>query len=168
MKKYSLDTNCFIDFFSPNLHAYESLARIFALYHKNNIKIMISRHTLDEIPKQKHISNICEVFNFSETIPILDHYPIGDYDEQIASWNNCCGTWNDAKKNQKRQEKLLTLAKSGNDIRDRGAFIDALLNDMDAFITSDKQLVGNGPKERIKTEFDFDVLKPQELIKELE
>jgi len=64
------------------------------------------------------------------------------------------------------QEKIGALAKSGNDIRDRGAYIDAIRGNMYAFITSDKQLVGSGPANKLNNEFKTQVLTPNQLVSE--
>jgi hypothetical protein len=77
------------------------------------------------------------------------------------------GTWEDARRNEEIQNDLEQLAKSGNDIRDRGAFLDAWLGGADVFVTSDKQLVGTGPSKRIQVKFQIRVLWPADLANEL-
>jgi len=56
------------------------------------------------------------------------------------------------------QKKIKALAKAGNDIRDRGAYIDAIRGHLYAFITSDKQLVGSGAANRLNSEFKTKVI----------
>ena len=74
------------------------------------------------------------------------------------------GTCDDMRRNHAIQEELGSLAKSGNDLRDRGAFLDALHASMDAFVTNDKQLVGTGPAKRIFDRFQMRILRPEEAV----
>ena len=77
------------------------------------------------------------------------------------------GTWDDIRRNDQIQEELEKLAKSGNDIRDRGAFIDALCSNYDGFVTSDKQFIGSGPVRRINERFSTKVISPEDLLEEI-
>ncbi|PIY40774.1 MAG: hypothetical protein COZ06_27685, partial [Armatimonadetes bacterium CG_4_10_14_3_um_filter_66_18] len=82
-------------------------------------------------------------------------------------WEQAEGTWGDASQNDDIQCELAVLAKSGNDLRDRGAFLDALKAGVDLFVTSDKQLVGSGPAKRIGDRFGLRVVTPQWLAEAL-
>jgi len=161
MKIITLDTNCFIDTFTPGSHAYSVMQTILKAHKSKQIKITVSLHTLSEIKGPS------EAIEFAKTVEILPHYPIGRFCDQIAKIKDLAGTWGDAKKNQAMQDELAQLAKSGNDIRDRGAYIDAINAKVDAFITSDAQLVRNGPAGRIKDKFGVRVISPMQLASEL-
>lgn len=161
MEKVTLDTNCFIDVFDQRSHAYPYMQKIIEAHKLNQIIITVSRHTLSELIKPD------EVLKFANTFEILPYYPIGSWDELIGSWNELAGTWADAKINQELQEELKQLAKSGNDIRDRGAYIDAIHAKVDAFVTSDGQFAKSGPAERIKNRFNLRVITPKQLAEEI-
>lgn len=103
----------------------------------------------------------------AKTLPELSHWPIGSCKEQVGSWQQLTGSWDDAKRNDEIQRRLEALAKSGTDIRDRGAFVDALRNGVDGFVTSDKQLVGSGPAARINEAFSTKLVTPEQAITEL-
>jgi predicted nucleic acid-binding protein len=161
MKRYALDTNCFIDAFNSTSHAYQPMQRILKAFYSKTILLVVSRHTLSEITKSK------EAFNFAKSVEILPHYPIGTWKEQVATWNQISGTFGDAKRNQKLQEELKALAKSGNDIRDRGAYIDAINAEAYAFVTSDGQFANSSPAQRIQDRFGLQVIIPKQLAEEL-
>lgn len=61
----------------------------------------------------------------------------------------------------------MTLAKSGADLRDRGAYIDALCAKADVFVTSDKDLAGKGPSKRIAEKFGLKIVTPKILASKL-
>jgi predicted nucleic acid-binding protein len=162
MKKVTLDTNCFIDAFDPISRAYPYMQKIIEAHRSKQIVITVSRHTLSEIKEP------VEALNFAQTFEILANYPIGTWEEQVAPWKELGGTWKDAEMNQELQEELEQLAKSGNDIRDRGAYIDAINAHVDAFVTSDGQFAESGPAERIKKRFGLRVITPKQLAKEID
>lgn len=61
------------------------------------------------------------------------------------------------------QKELEQLAKSGNDIRDRGAMLDAIRVKVDVFVTSDHHLVDSNPAKKIQIKFGIRILSPSEL-----
>ena len=146
--KIAADANCFIDAVDTKSHSYPYLLRIIELRNQGFAKLFISRHSLHEIREPKgavDLANSCE---------LLPHYPIGAWDDQIGNWDDLAGTWNDAKLNQATQQKIQNgLAKSGTDIRDRGAYVDALSAGVDVFMTSDGKLVKDGPASRIAEKY---------------
>lgn len=162
MKKVALDTNCFIDAFAPSSHAYPYMQKIIEAHSSKQIIITVSLHTLFEIKEP------IEALNFARNFEVLPLYPIGTWGEQIATWVELAGTWEVARINQELQEELEQLAKSGNNIRDRGAYIDAINAQVDAFVTSDGQFVNSGPAERIKNRFGLRVITPQQLAEEID
>lgn len=161
MIKVVLDANCFIDAVNTSSHAYPSLQMVFFAAKSGRITLAISRHTLAEV---SHPAAACEL---AKTVEVIPHWPIGAIKQQVAAVRQLAGTWQEAKRNEQIQEELEQLAKSGNDIRDRGAYLDALLTRADAFVTSDRHLVGSGPARRIQAKFDLRVLTPSELVSEV-
>ena len=162
MQKVTLDTNCFIDSFKPGSYAYPYMQKIIEAHNSNKIIITVSRHTLSEIKEPT------EALNFAKACEILSHFPIGTFGEQVAAWKELAGTFEDAKINQEIQEELEQLANSGNDIRDRGAYIDAINAHVDAFVTSDGQFAKSGPAERIEKRFGLRVVTPKQLADEID
>jgi predicted nucleic acid-binding protein len=131
-------------------------------HYSKQIVITVSRHTLSEIKEP------IEALNFAQACEILPHYPIGTFGEQVAAWEEVAGTFEDAKINQEIQEELEQLAKSGNDIRDRGAYIDAINAHADAFVTSDGQFAKSGPAQRIEKRFGLRVITPKQLAEKID
>jgi len=162
MEKVTLDTNCFIDSFKPGSYAYPYMQKIMVAHRFHKIIITVSRHTLSEIKEP------IEALNFAQTLEILPHYPIGTFGDQVATWGQLAGTFEDAKINQELQKELEQLAKSGNDIRDRGAYIDAINAYVDAFVTSDGQFAKSGPAKRIEKRFGLRVITPEQLAEEID
>jgi len=157
----ALDTNCFIDAANAKADANAAMRVIVEAHESGVITAMVSRHTLSELHDPP------EARRLAEALPVLPYWPIGTIAEQVATIEQLAGTWEDAGRNEQIQNELAQLAKSGNDIRDRGAFLDALLAGAAVFVTSDKQLAGTGPAKRIQSRFGVRVLAPPELAVEL-
>jgi hypothetical protein len=135
---------------------------IIEAYQSKTIIITVSRHTLSEITEP------IEALQFAQTVEILPHYPIGTIGEQVATWEELAGTFKDAEINQELQEELAQLAKSGNDIRDRGAYIDAINAHVYAFVTSDGHFAKSAPAKRIEERFGLRVITPKQLAEEID
>lgn len=160
--KVTLDANCFIDATNLSSHAHDAMKRLLAAAELQVLELTVSRQTLAELERRPDAS-----LDLAGKCVVLPHFPIGSWDDQVATWHQVAGTWNDAKRNQAIQEELEALAKAGNDIRDRGAYVDALGARVDAFVTSDTQLVGSGPAKRIEARFGLRTLTPRALAEEL-
>jgi len=160
--KIVLDTNCFIYAEDPEAPSHDALQEILRAHKDGQIKLSVSRHTLFELQKKPDAASAR-----AEMLPILPYWPIGTWGEQVGTWSQLEGTWDDARRNDEIQEELKRLAKAGNDIRDRGALLDGLLANADAFVTCDKQLVGSGPAARIYERFGMRILTPSEIADEL-
>jgi predicted nucleic acid-binding protein len=154
--KIVLDANCLIEATDASADAYPYLQRLFAAGQLKKLTLAISRHILAEVTRPRAS---CELAN---TLELLPYWPIGTIAEQVTTIEQLAGTWADAKQNQRIQAEFEKLAKSGNDIRDRGAYLDALRAHADAFVTSDRHLVGSGPARRIEDAFGLRVLTPSE------
>jgi len=157
--KIVLDTNCFIDATSTVPRLRDPIRGILNEYKNGRLELHVSRHTLTELER-----NPDAAFELAKTFPVLPHWPIGTWADQVGSWKQIEGTWCDCERDDAIQEELSKLAKSGNDIRDRGAFLDALRAKADAFVTSDRQLVGIGPAKRISERFGLRVISPTQLL----
>ena len=158
--KIVVDANVIIDATDENSYNYDNAKRLFEMHESGRVKIFISRHTESELCSEKARDIGSNLFK-------LPHYPIGLWDQQVCNWNGARGIWGDAKRNEEINSDLERLACSGDDIRDRGAYIDALKFGADVFVTSDKHLVGNGPAGRIGTKFGLRILQPKDIINEL-
>ena len=160
--KVALDTNCLIDAFDQSSHAYEAMQRILNIANAGRITLAVSRHTLAEISSPPAA---LELANSLESLP---YWPIGTIAEQVATIAQLTGTWEDAARNEGIQLELKQLAKSGNDIRDRGAYLDALGANADVFVTTDRHFAGSGPARRIRERFRLRVTTPTDLLSEFE
>ena len=158
----ALDSNCFIDATNPDSPSFGPMRCILRSRDQGRVALTVSRHTLAELD-----ARLDEARALSRLLPILPHWPIGTWGEQVCTWEQAEGTWGDASQNDDIQCELAVLAKSGNDLRDRGAFLDALKAGVDLFVTSDKQLVGSGPAKRIGDRFGLRVVTPQWLAEAL-
>lgn len=159
--KIVLDTNCLIDAVSPTAHAHRPLQKILQAFTSEQVELLVSRHSLAEISRPE------PAVELARKLCVLPHWPIGSWDEQISTWDEASGTWDDARRHEQVQQELKKLAKSGNDIRDRGAYLDALMAGADVFVTSDKQLVGSRPAERLNKKCGLRVVTPATLVAEL-
>jgi predicted nucleic acid-binding protein len=159
--KIVLDANCVIDAVTSTSVAYSHMQKLLVAAAAGKIAVAISRHTLAEILEPLAARVLANSFE------IVPYWPIGAVAELVATIEQLAGTWKDAGKNEEIQQELSRLAKSGNDIRDRGAYLDALHAGADVFVTSDNQLAGSGPAKRILDRFGLRVAKPYEIASEI-
>ncbi len=146
--RLALDTNCFIDAVDIGSHAHAAMHRIGGEPGGDEGQ---RRGAIlggdDERPAAIRDEPAARAaLEIALSCVQIVHYPIG--------------SWADAKRNQAIQFELRTLAKPGSSIRDRGAYIDALLDGADAFLTSDAQLAKSGPAQRIQARFGLKVVRP--------
>ncbi len=162
MEKFVLDTNCFIN--ATNLDSSSCIAvnQLLEMANKGLIFVGVSLHTIAELVVKKD-----KAWELAKSLPEVPHWPIGEWQDQVANWDQMQGTWEDAKRIEQIQNEIAELAKSGNDIRDRGAFIDALFSGFTGFVTSDKQFVGSGPVKRLNERFSIFVISPENLLKNI-
>ncbi|MHB8652752.1 MAG: hypothetical protein ACYDA9_02630 [Terriglobia bacterium] len=159
--KVTLDTNCFIDAVSPLAHAHASMGMLLSAAKSGSISMTVSRLTLHELSCRAD-----QAYELAKTFEVLPHWPIGSIGEQVAMVKDLAGTWDDAHRNQEIQREIQALAKAGNDIRDRGAYLDALCAGVRVFVTSDKHLAGNEPARKIGERFGLRVVTPNDLTLE--
>ncbi|NTU49666.1 MAG: hypothetical protein HGA87_02005 [Desulfobulbaceae bacterium] len=157
MKTYCLDTNCLIDAFQLESHSYKAMEKILGAYRAGDLRLVISRHSLSELLSPP------EAVEFAKTLQIIEHYPVGNWEEQICTWKQCAGTWDYARRNTDKLKRIEMLAQKVAGIRDKGAYIDAIITGVAAFVTSDKALVGLRPAEDIYKEFGIMVIDPEKL-----
>ena len=157
--KLALDANCFINAVNQQALSYDSVQELLAAKSTGQVALHVSLHTLHELEQKPD-----EALDLAKSLPSLPYWPIGEVRELVGTINQLTGTFDDMRRNQEIQEELESLAKSGNDIRDRGAFLDALHASMDAFVTDDNQLVGTGPAKLILARFQMRILRPEEAV----
>ncbi len=158
-----LDTCCFMDATNPQSHSYKANCKIFDAHRHGKAELHVSLHSLLQLEKKPDAA-----LDLARTIPSLPCWPIGKIEELVGTIEQQAGTFDDMRWNQQIQEELEKLAKSGNDIRDRGVMIDGLHASLDAIVTSDTDLVGSGPAKRIEERFDFRAFTPEEAVAEIE
>jgi predicted nucleic acid-binding protein len=161
--KVVLDTNCFIDACNPAACAHQAMQAILQASKSSRLRLLVSLHSLHELAQKPDAA-----YALAESLEPVPHWPIGAWKDQVGTWGQAAGTWEDAGRNQAIQKDLQTLAKSGTDIHDRGAYIDALLAGADVFVTSDRQLADPGPAERIAQKYGLRVLSPSAFAPEAE
>jgi hypothetical protein len=160
--RVTLDATCFIDAHKPSSHAYAAMQVILAAQKARCLELTVSQHTLNELKRKPDSAS-----DLANAYTVLPHFAIGSWDEQVSTWHQSAGTWDDAKRNQAVQQELQTLTKSGASIRGRGAYIDALYAKVEAFVTSDRKLIDSGPAKRIEERFGLRVVTPHQLANEL-
>ena len=153
--------NCFMYAVDPRAEAHADMRRLLLAAKSGKIKIMVSRHTLDELSKKP--DEACELAKTFETVP---YWSIGTIREQVATIEQLTGTWEDARRNEDMRLELAQLAKRNASIRDLGAYLDAHHAGADFFVTSDKDLVGSGPAGKIQARFKLRVLTPRQFVSE--
>ena len=148
MKRYALDANCFIDAANPSSSSHTAMHRIFQAAARGELELSVSLHTLHELEARKDEAWDWRGLRLNCPIGLL---VVGRSKSEPGSNRREPGMI--GRRNDEIQTELKSLAKSGTDIRDRGGYIDALRNGLDGFVTSDKQIVGNGPSGRINGRF---------------
>jgi rRNA-processing protein FCF1 len=160
-----LDTNCFIDAANAKSHAYGSIRALLAA-DPTHLRISVSRHTIDELERgdKKYPDGALQE---ARRFPVLPYFPVGPIEDLLGSIKDLAGTFDDMRVNAAREEQLRLLAKSGTDLRDRGALIDAVQARASVFITSDGKLSKAGPAERIRAALGIQVMPPAKAVEEL-
>jgi predicted nucleic acid-binding protein len=161
--KMALDTNCFINAVHPESQLYTSMQQLLAAYSAGIVQLHVSLHSLHELEQKPD-----EALILARKLQTLTYWPIGTIKELVGKISQMTGTFGDMRRNHTIQQELECLAKSGNDLRDRGALIDALHASMDFFVTSDKHLVGSGPAERIFKKFHLQIVRPDDAARIIE
>jgi hypothetical protein len=72
---------------------------------KGAIECYVSRHTLAELKRKPDAA-----LDLAETLPVVPHFPIGTWADQVGSWEQMEGTWCDAEANDSIQKELNTGA----------------------------------------------------------
>jgi predicted nucleic acid-binding protein len=157
--KLALDANCFINAVNPQAPSYGPVQKILAAQSSRQVELHVSLHTLHELEQKPD-----EALELARKLSPLPYWPIGKIEELVGTIKQMTGTFDDMRRNHAIQEELESLAKSGNDLRDRGAYLDALHASMDAFVTNDTHLVGTGPAKRIVDKFQMRILRPEEAL----
>lgn len=157
--RIALDANCFINAVTLGAHAHGAMRQILGAHEEGLIDLYVSLQTLHELGKKPDTA-----LELAKGVERLPHYSIGTWDEQVGTWNDEAGTWADGKLDDDRQGLMEKLAKSGNDIRDRGALVDALRAQCNFFITSDGQLSKPGPASLLEASFPIRIRTPEQYV----
>ena len=160
--KVALDTNCFIDAVNRKSHAYETMQTILKASYSGEVTLLASLHSLYELERKPD-----GALALAKSIPLLPHFPIGTWEEQVETWNQAAGTWEDAKRNEEIRKDLKKLANAKAGIRDLGVYIDALFGHADVLVTSDGDLVKEGPSKQIAAKYGLKAITPAEFVSEL-
>lgn len=155
-----LDTNCLIDAVVDEALAHDAMKKLLLAHRVGRVVLAVSRHTLPELKTEAARA-------IADALPLVPHWPIGSWAEQVATWDQVSGTWDDAKRNQLVQLEIRNLANSGSSLQDRGAYLDALNGGADVFVTSDRQLAKSNPALLLQRRFGLRVMKPGMLAAEL-
>jgi hypothetical protein len=163
--KVVLGTKCLIDAADPASHAHAPVQKILGVAASGRLDLFVSRQSLSELVQNDPVT-VC-AHAIADTLGVLPHFPVGAWKDQVCTWDQVSGTWGDMRRNDGIQSVIADPATAGNDIRDRGAYIDALHNKADMFVTSDKHLGGSGPADRLEKRFGLRVCSPSDLVSEL-
>jgi len=155
--KIALDTNCFIDAMNQQSPSHTAMQRILIAQAARQVDIHVSLHTLHELEQKPDAA-----LDLARGFQLLPYWPIGTIKELVGTISQATGTFDDIRRNDVIQQELESLAKAGNDIRDRGAYIDALRASMDIFVTSDTHLAGKDQAQRILDRFHMRIVRPDE------
>jgi hypothetical protein len=85
--------------------------------------------------------------------------------ELIGTIDELAGTFDDLRRSADMLQKLSEQARSGANLRDKGALIDALWARAAVFVTSDRHLVDEAPAQRISAAFDIQIMTPSTAIR---
>lgn len=127
--KVVLDTNCFIEATStiPCLRDAIQAIMIMKAGREGAVELHVSRHTLAELETKPDAA-----LDLAKTFPVLPHWSIGTWANQVGSWEQIEGAWCDAERFD--TGRVEETCETRNDIRDRGAFLDALHAKAGAFV----------------------------------
>ena len=85
--KAVLDANCFIDAINQTSQAYEALQVILNASHLGKNTLFVSLHSLHELEQKPD-----EALALAKSLPLLPHFPIGTWGEQVGTWSQAAGT----------------------------------------------------------------------------
>lgn len=157
------DTNVWIE---AAADAHSHSARLLSLPAHGGVRIAISKHSWSELAggSGTYGPNAKALASRFEEVP---YWPIGTINELLGTINELSGTFDDIRVNALLRERLGVLAAQGTGLHDRGALIDALRSEAEYFVTSDKGLVGSGPRRRIEAALPILIRTPTEMCEQL-
>ncbi len=89
---------------------------------------------------------------------------MGQWNEQVDTWDSVSGTWDDVKENEKLQQKIHHLTKSGVNIRDRQIVIDSYRGKIQVLLTNDRGLRDPRPARKLREELGILVVSPEKFL----
>lgn len=159
--RVAFDTVCFIDAVHSERPEFPALQKILAARDAGRLTIEVSQHSLHQLEEKPDNALV-----LARTAEVLPNYPFGSWKDLVGNWNTLAGTWADIARTDALRAEIAQLAKAGADIRDVGAYIDALHAGVDVFVTKDRDLCGSGPAKRIAARFPLTIRTPTEFALE--
>ncbi len=141
-------------------------ARMLARARLLGYRIAVSKHSRSELEASSEMYGP-EAARLAAEYEEIPYFPIGTISQLLGTISELSGTLDDMFANDRLRESLASIATQGTDIRDRGALIDALRSGAQIFVTSDKGIVGKGPRGRLQAAFSILVRTPLELCTEI-
>ncbi len=129
------------------------------------LELAISRHSYEEIVQGSN-KDCGAAKMLADRLTLLPYFPKGTISELLGTIDELAGTIDDIKRSDDIVRQLGELAKAGADLHDKGALTDALWAGSSHFITSDRDLVANGPRTRIEAVFPICILTPRDAASE--
>ena len=157
--KVAVDTDCIISLFKPKEEIHPHMCHIDKMCREGKIELYVSLKTIEQLSVQGGAP-----LDYAESLSKLPNYPVGTWNEQVGTWDNVAGTWDDAKENQKLQQKIHRLTKSGVNMRDRQIVIDSYYGKMQVLLTNDHGLCDERPARKLREELGILVMSPKKFL----
>lgn len=157
--KVAIDTDCIISLFRPEEDICRHMRRIDEVYREGKIELYVSLKTINQLSVYGGAP-----LDYAKSLSKLPNYPVGTWNEQVGTWDNVAGTWDDAKENQKLQDKIRILTKSGVNIRDRQIVIDSYRGKIQVLLTNDRGLRDARPARKLREELGISVISPEKFL----
>jgi hypothetical protein len=156
--RVAVDTDCIISLFKPQEEMHLPMLRINEMYQEGKIDLYISAKTIVQLTRGG------PPLEYAKSLLMLPNYPVGRIADQVGTWGEMAGTWNDAKENEELQEKVSALTKKSVNIRDRQIVIDSYRGKMDILLTNDHGLCGERQARNLKELLGISVMTPKEFL----
>lgn len=157
--KVAIDTDCIISLFRPEEGIYCHMRCIDEMYREGKIELYVSLKTIDQLSVHGGAPLV-----YAKSLSKLPSYPVGTWNEQVDTWDSVAGTWDDVKENEKLQQKIHLLTKSGVNIRDRQIIIDSYRGKIQVLLTNDRGLRDPRPARKLREELEILVMSPEKFL----
>lgn len=157
--KVAIDTDCIISLFRPEEDIYCHMRRIDEMYREGKIELYVSLKTIDQLSVHGGTP-----LDYAKSLSKLPSYPVGTWNETVDTWDSVAGSWDDVKENEKLQQKIHLLTKSGVNIRDRQIVIDSYRGKIQVLLTNDRGLRDVKPEGKLRGELGILVISPEKFL----